>query len=328
MSSAADRRNDRNLDGSNGPGQTAPARVLVLGAGVVGSTIVDQAPEGVAVTMLSRRTHPELARPDRVAAATIRDEIDRHGASAVINCVGLLRGEPDEMAAANTTWPTWLAGEVMPGTGARLVHLGSAAEYGDPGSASPITESHPVDPRGSYGETKWAGSAAVLEAGRSSLDAVVARGFNFVGPQLPPSSPLHQFVADVSALGPAGGPVEVWWPDTVRDFILVTDLAKAVLALAGAPTVPDVVNVCSGTGISFAEAVEHIAAIQGKSVQIRSLDRPGIRTVIGDNRRLVSICGFAPAMSPQILAANAAIDDASRPGPEPAGAASVKGTTG
>jgi len=314
MCSAADRRTD--------------TPVLVLGAGAVGSTIVDQAPGGVSVTMLSRSTNPELAEPGLAAAATIRNEIDRLGATAVINCVGLLRGDHDDMVAANTTWPRWLAAEVIPDTGARLVHLGSAAEYGDPGSASPIAESHPVDPRGSYGETKWAGSAAVLEAGRGGLDAVVARGFNFVGPRLPPSSPLHQFVADVTALGPAGGPVEVWWPDTVRDFILLTDLARAVLVLAGAPAVPDVVNVCSGTGISFAQVVEHLAVAQGKPVEIRSLHRPGIRTVIGDNRRLVSICGFAPAMSPQILVANAAIDGAPVPGQEPAGVATAKGTTG
>jgi nucleoside-diphosphate-sugar epimerase len=226
-----------------------------------------------------------------------------------VNCVGLQRGTEDELIAANITWPRWLANDVLAGTGARLVHLGSAAEYGDPGSATPLRETDLARPRGLYGETKWAGSAAVVDAARSGLDAVVARGFNFVGSRLPSTSPLHQFVADVSALGPEGGRVDVWWPDTVRDFILLTDLARAVMALAGAPAVPDLVNVCSGTGISFAEAVMAIAARQRKPVEIISLERPGIPTVIGDNRLMVSTCGFTPVMSAGILAANAGVGE-------------------
>ncbi len=284
--------------------------VLVLGSGFVGTLIAQMAGRDGDVSLLSRSTHPQLAAPGPEARDLIRSEVARLGARSVVNCVGLLRGTPEEMVAANTTWPAWLSQDVLHGTGSRLVHLGSAAEYGDPGGAEPISEQAPPRPSGSYGETKWSGSAAVLDARRSGLDAVVARGFNFVGPHLPAVSPLHQFVTDVSALGPDGGRVEVWWPDTIRDFILLTDLARAMVALARVDEVPDLVNLCSGIGVSFGDAVRAIAARQAKCVEIVSLERPGIPVVIGDNRRMVSLCGFVPAMSAELLAAHAAVEGA------------------
>jgi nucleoside-diphosphate-sugar epimerase len=170
-----------------------------------------------------------------------------------------------------------------------------------------VPETASVDPRGIYGESKWAGTQAVLEARDAGLDAVVARGFNLVGPHLAPVSPLHQFVTDVTALPPEGGEVELWWPETIRDFILLDDLAEAVARLTFAPDVPDLVNLCCGAAISFREITEAIAAAQGKDVTIRSLDRPGIPAVVGDNTRLRQVTGLDPHIDAATIAARASV---------------------
>ena len=281
-------------------------RVVVFGSGFVGGAIAAAlgSRPGVELDVLDIPTHPALARRDDEAAALVASAVEK--AAAVVNTSGRLRGTDAEMLDANVAWPEWLA-EQLESSPLRFVHLGSAAEYGDPGSAEPVAETVAVDPRGIYGESKWAGTQAVLEARDAGLDAVVARGFNLVGPNLAPVSPLHQFVTDVTALPAAGGEVELWWPDTVRDFILLDDLAEAVARLAFAPEVPDLVNLCSQAAISFREITEAIAARQGKDVTIRSLERPGIPAVVGDKSRLVAVTGLDPTIDAATIAARASV---------------------
>ncbi|HKY15983.1 MAG TPA: NAD(P)-dependent oxidoreductase [Microthrixaceae bacterium] len=276
---------------------------VVLGSGFVGAAVAAELAAHREIGVLDLPTHPVLAERSPVAAQVVLDEIERLDADVVVNTSGLLRGTDEVMHAANVAWPTWLVEEVLVGRDVRFVHLGSAAEYGDPGSAEPVPETAPVHPSGVYGETKWAGSHAVLAAREAGMDAVVARGFNLVASTLPPVSPLHQFLTDVRALPPEGGEVDLWWPETLRDFIVLDDLAAAVARLAVAAQVPDIVNICSGIGVRFAAIVEALAERRGLAVSIRSLDRPGIPAVVGDPTRMRSLTGVEPEMSAELIAA-------------------------
>ena len=65
---------------------------------------------------------------------------------------------------------------------ARLVHLGSAAEYGRGPGRAPVREDEPARPVGPYGVTKLAGTRLVELARTAGLPAVVLRVFNPVGP--------------------------------------------------------------------------------------------------------------------------------------------------
>ncbi|MDG4866385.1 NAD-dependent epimerase/dehydratase family protein, partial [Streptomyces sp. T-3] len=84
---------------------------------------------------------------------------------------------------------------------ARLVHLGSAAEYGPTRPHTPVTEETATRPQGPYGATKLAGTTAVTTSG---LDAVVLRVFNPVGPGAPASSLPGRLAAELLRAGPAG----------------------------------------------------------------------------------------------------------------------------
>lgn len=294
---------------------SASRSVVVLGGGFVGGAVCDALERRFDVTRLDIPTHPVLAARGADARRFLQEQVDESAASAVVNCCGLLRGTDEEMNAANALWPRWLL-EVLDGRGVRFIHLGSASEYGDPGDDRPLGEDRPANPSGTYGETKWAGSSAVIAARNAGMNAVVIRGFNLVAPDLPPVSPLHQFLSDVDALPSEGGTVELWWPDTVRDFILLTDLAEAVALLIQVAEVPPIVNACSGVGLAFAEVVQAIAARRGKPVTIDSLDRPGIPVVIGDPGLLERTTGLRPAMSAGLLASTICghIDSATRGG--------------
>ena len=285
----------------------ASHRVLVIGSGWVGAGAARAvAARGAEVGVIDIPTHPWLADRDHAATAALRAELTAIDATAVINTAGLLRGSDQAMESANVAFPTWLV-EALGDAGVRLVHIGSAAEYGDPGSAEPIVEASPCNPTGPYGITKHAGTRAVLAARDRGLDAVVGRGFNLVGDRLPPSSPLGQWLTDVAALPISGGMIEVWEGRTFRDFILLDDLAAGLAALAVAPEVPDIVNLCSSTGLHYGEIVESLVSAAGKSAEVRSLGQGGIMAVVGDNRRLESIAGIDPQMSLRIVAERASL---------------------
>ncbi len=285
------------------------ANVLVLGAGWVGSAVADVArahPSIGEVLVADPPFDDRLAARDDAATASLRSLITDGRITAVLNACGRVHGDEAELDDANHRFVVWLC-RALEGTGVRLVHVGSASEYGDPGSADPVDEATPARPVGPYATTKAAGTEVVLAARRDGLEATVARVFNIVGHPVPSVSPLHQWLCDLEALGPDGGEVEVWWPPTTRDFVMIEDVARALVELAvTSDALPPLVNVCSGVGIRFGEIVTALAAVLAVPASIRSLDRPGIEAVVGDPTLLDSLIGWAPTMSATALAQRAA----------------------
>ena len=245
---------------------------------------------------------PVLARRDRRSADALVDLIVRSGAHAVVNACGRIAGTDEELYDANVAFPAWLC-DVLDGRGVRLVHVGSASELGDPGTTDPVGEDHPCRPSGAYAATKLDGTRVVRSAAGAGLDAVVARVFNLAAASVPPSSPLAQWLSDLSALPPDGGSIEVWWPDTVRDFVRLADAARALVDLTTVADPPDLVNVCSGVGLAYGRIVEALAGRLGVEARVVSLDRPGIPAVVGDPTRLEGCVGRVPLMDVERLAA-------------------------
>ena len=170
----------------------------------MGAEVARQAARTHDVTSVDPPLVPELRDRDGAATAALRDLVVRSGASMVVNACGLTRGTSTDLADANVEFPRWVCG-LLAGTGVRLVHIGSASEYGDPGTDAPVAEDVPARPVGDYATTKARGTDVVLEARAAGLDAVVARVFNLVG------HPVPAVVAGAPvAGGPAGPPARRW----------------------------------------------------------------------------------------------------------------------
>ena len=184
---------------------------------------------------------------------------------AVVNCAGVTSGEADVLAAANISGTYALVRAMLLARGpGRLVHLGSAAEYGPTEPGVPVTERTAPRPAGMYGVTKLAGTRLVELAGAGGLDAVVLRVFNPVGPGAPPSGLPGRLAAQLRRALSGGAEVRLGSLDAVRDLVDARDVADAVLAAVTAPELPHpVLNIGSGRGIPVRAMVQELIAISG-----------------------------------------------------------------
>ncbi len=247
-------------------------RLLILGAsGFLGGHVWRRADAaGADVATAGRARLPgspahhqvDLAaiEPARVAEiiASVRPD-------AIANCAGVTTGGPDVLAAANITGTaTLVRAMLLAGTPARLVHLGSAAEYGgaEPGTA--LDESAPPHPGAPYGVTKLAGTRLVETGRTAGLDAVVLRVFNPVGAGAPESGLPGRVAAQLRQALASGGDIRLGPLDAVRDFVDARDVAAAVLAAAAVPALPHaVLNIGSGIGVSARALVKELVSVTG-----------------------------------------------------------------
>ncbi len=276
-------------------GHTRPGPVLVLGGlGFLGRHVVDA---------LRRIAHVDVIVSGRVMLGHHRDagaiELDLAGAdvadlattlrqlrpTAIVNCAGATAGPADRLHVANVKIPSNLIDAIArSGINARLVHLGSAAEYGAGRVGTPLDESAPLRPTSLYGTTKLAGSMIVLQAvGARQLDGTVLRIFNPVGPGSPPSSLVGRLVAEIQEAQVTGAPVRIGPLGGRRDFVDVRDAAEAVVqAVTTARPVAGVLNIARGEAVAVRALVGQLLRIAGYDGAVEVEEVPPDRSTAVD----------------------------------------------
>jgi nucleoside-diphosphate-sugar epimerase len=246
------------------------SRVLVIGAnGYLGRHVfglLDRQAE-LTVSGTSRSGSARWIRVDLALdrPATLGAMLATECPDVVVNCAGAVTGSVAELVGANVTGPAnLLTALAAHAPHAKLVHLGSAAEYGIAEPEEPITEQRPPHPTGWYGVTKLAGTELVRLAGNLGLDTVVLRVFNPIGPGSPAGSLPGRVVAELRRADLAHDVVRLGSLDAVRDFVDVRDIAEAVLAAVRATTVDAaVLNIGSGRAIPVSVMVRDLVRLSG-----------------------------------------------------------------
>jgi nucleoside-diphosphate-sugar epimerase len=261
--------------------QYADVRVLVLGAtGFIGGAVARALLEAEAHLSLVARddARAETLRPWRrfgadVVAADLRQPADMSRLLAdvrpqvVFNLAGYgvdrTERDPATMAALNTRLVETLC-ERLAGAGddrwrgARLVHAGSALEYGR--AAGRLREEMPPEPSTEYGRTKLAGTDAVRSAGAAGLPCVVARLFNVYGPGEHPD----RLLASLLRAAFTGGRVALSTGTQRRDFTFVGDVSEGLLRLGLVPAPRgNLVNLATGRLTSVRDFATVAAAAVG-----------------------------------------------------------------
>ena len=257
-------------------------RLLIIGAGgFLGAHVRRHAlAAGLDVVTAGRSPLPDsprhrladLATDGPAAIAAILTEM---APDAVVNCVGAISGPPAALVAANIDGTYALVTAMQRAKPARLVHLGSAAEYGASEPGVPVSEQAAARPAGLYGVTKLAGTRLVGTAAAAGLDAVVLRVFNPVGPGAPAASLPGRLAAELRRALAHGTDVRLGPLDAVRDFVDARDVADAALAAVTAGSLPHLVlNVGSGLGVRVRTMVSELVAASGSRAVVRE-DAPG-----------------------------------------------------
>jgi UDP-glucose 4-epimerase len=193
-----------------------------------------------------------------------------------------------------------------------FIFSSTAAVYGDP-TRSPVSEDEPLHPMSPYGRSKLMVEWMLDDVSRAHpMSHVVLRYFNVAGAdpkgrvgQSTPNATHLIKVAVQSALGFRPG-MEVFGTDYptpdgsgVRDFIQVTDLARAhldALRYLRAGGASQTCNVGYQRGYSVLEVIKLVKEISGVDFPVKlSARRPGdVGSIVAGNARIRSELGWTP----------------------------------
>ncbi len=287
--------------------------VLIGGAGLVGSHIVDQLtaePVGEIVVFdnFVRGTRENLSRAMedprvRVVEGSMvdRDALSRvlEGADGLFLLASLWLGEcvnePRSAWEVNTLG-TWNVVEACLEAGVkRVVYSSSASVYGD-ASFTPMTEEHPFNNRTTYGATKIANEQmlrAVYEQHR--LPYIGYRYMNIYGPRMDYEGTYVSVIMKVLDRIFAGQSPVIYGDGTqTYDFIYVEDVARANILGMKADCADEFFNIGMGVGTTINELVEILLELTGSELkpEYRTQEQSFVTNRIGSTEKAETLLGF------------------------------------
>ena len=187
----------------------------------------------------------------------------------------------------------------------RIHVAGSAEVYGRVSEGElPVSESTPLRPLSPYAVSKAAQDLLAYQYAVSrDLPIVRTRAFNHTGPGQRDLFVAPSFARQVAAIeaGAAEPVIRVGDLTPVRDFLDVRDVVEAYWLVVMEGTPGAVYNVASGDGIAIQEILDRLVALATVDVRVEvdpARLRPAeMKTLIGDNRKLVEATGWRRTLS-------------------------------
>ncbi|MBV8915412.1 MAG: SDR family NAD(P)-dependent oxidoreductase [Acetobacteraceae bacterium] len=180
----------------------------------------------------------------------------------------------------------------------RVVHTSTSEVYGT-ALTVPIHEDHPLQGQSPYSASKIGADMMAEAFARSfGLPVAVLRPFNTFGPRQSERAIISSVIRQ--ALDPACDVIEIGDISTVRDFNYVRDTADAFVKLGMAPEIEygRPYNAGSGTAVTIAEVIEHIADLTRCNKPVRQTpermrpENSEVRALLADSARLFEATGW------------------------------------
>lgn len=279
------------------------SRLLILGHnGFVGRHLLERARAREDIEVAVPASDFDVRNPRSVVEAISAAEPDWIVHLAAQSSVAESLKQPVETYSVNTIGTANVVSSALEtGFTGRMLFVSSADVYGAVEStALSITESQPAAPRNPYAASKLAAEIVCLEAARrNSLDVVIARPFNHIGPGQDARFVVASFAAQIAAIaaGERAPILAVGDLSVERDFSDVRDVVTAYFTLLERGDRGAIYNICSGIGHQLDHVLRQLMLAARMEVRIE-VDQSRLRTsetqrLVGDNRKLRSL-GWRP----------------------------------
>ena len=283
-------------------------RILLAGAsGFIGQIIdayLQSMKPQIEITRLGRNNRTgesgQWLEVDYRSPDAVTNAIENAAPDVIINSAGLINGDATTLFAANAVLPFTLADVISRASRPmRLIHVGSAAEYGLPPAGNKLEETDCCNPVSLYGITKLAGTQSLLsKLGTSGSAITILRLFNIVADENSHNQVLGAFSDRVRAFGGVfnGQTVDMGNLNAVRDFVTASDLCEAIARLAVNPSSHAIINVASGTGRGVRSVLQRVNNGFSKPYLIaegdfRSAANSSNTAILGNPARLEMLLG-------------------------------------
>lgn len=295
-----------------GPLPLPPKNVVVMGGtGFLGAEVTRAfLRAGSHVTAVARHSTPRFRQELLADASLVLGEVEDpiflgpllDDADHVVFAVGC------PLPAESTSTPIDTVFKTLPGLiavleglrsrpGTRFTFFSSGGTvYGNPAKL-PVHEAALTDPITPYGIMKLAAEKYIsMYDELYGIPTCALRISNAYGP-LQPTERGQGVVAAFFAAARAHNPVRIFGDGSiVRDYVLVEDVAEAVVNLSCLPSVPRVINVGTGCGHSINDVLDLVQTVTKMTLSVeripqRKLD---VRNVVLDVSLLSTLLDWSP----------------------------------
>lgn len=188
-----------------------------------------------------------------------------------------------------------------------FLYISSGDVYGQVSeSVLPIDENQPPCPRNPYAVSKLSAEFLCQQWGLTEgWPVIIARPFNHIGTGQKDSFVIASAARQIARIkqGLQAPRLEVGDIDVTRDFLDVSDVVSAYLAMLHSGTPGQIYNVCSGQEQSIRGLIEQLADIAQVDMQLiqdpARLRRAEQRRVCGSHARLQHATGWTPGITTQ-----------------------------
>ncbi|MHB1703230.1 MAG: GDP-mannose 4,6-dehydratase [bacterium] len=182
----------------------------------------------------------------------------------------------------------------------RLLYVSSGDVYGKFKEDNlPLKETQPLSPKNPYAASKGAAELLCIQYTNAySLDIVIARPFNHIGPHQSDLFSISGFARQCAliSLNKKEPIIKTGNVNTYRDFLDVRDVIKAYFLLLYKGISGEIYNVCSGKPLKISFILERLISFTGRDISIET-DTQRLRfidiiKIYGDNSKLKNDTGF------------------------------------
>jgi len=213
--------------------------------------------------------------------------IGKQRSDTYLNSIGRMSGTEAEMEWSNIGVVELLLDHASK-TGARVINLGSAAEYG-PISTRLLSESLEPNPVAIYGKQKLVANQMLNEFVKSGGSGVATRIFNVVGPGQSKNTALGQVIARMREQA-TGSEMVIDNFDVVRDYISLDYVVNVLLNLSSCDF-NGTLNIASGKPVVLFDLLMEVGVRNSITVLPGNLQEDRVTTAVADTAKLREI-GF------------------------------------